>query len=451
GRRNSASATDALRELRHHFGESYCAANFWRPFFYLSFCGVRARRLQRRASTGSERVSTLNVQHLIKTRIRRRNRLAAQSGYRKGRSGLTISRRDSDRMNATHSGIDGYVGNTPLIRLRRVSELTGCEILGKAEFMNPAGSVKDRAAYGIITDAEAAGRLKPGATIVEGTAGNTGIGLAVIGRARGYRTLIVIPNNQSPEKMHLLRTLGAEVKAVPEKPYKDPENYNHIARRLAEERGWVWAKQFDKTANRAAHYRSTGPEIWKQTEGKVSAFVAAVGTGGTLAGVSGYLKEQNPKIAIVCADPYGAAMWSWFTNGNLETNDGDSIAEGIGQGRVTKNIEGLKVDRAYRIPDETGLTIVYQLLRAEALFLGLSSGINVAGAARLAKESGPGQTIFTVLFDSGHKYQSTLFNRDWLASNHLDPDLPLESVLARESLAQKPAPFFVLLGRRGCG
>jgi len=334
-------------------------------------------------------------------------------------------------MIAKYPSIDGYVGNTPLIRLRRVSEMTGCEILGKAEFMNPAGSVKDRAAYGIITAAEQAGRLKPGATIVEGTAGNTGIGLAVIGRARGYRTVIVIPNNQSPEKMHLLRTLGAEVKAVPEKPYKDPENYNHIARRLAEDRGWFWANQFDNTANRDAHYRSTGPEIWRQTDGKISAFVAAVGTGGTLAGVSGYLKEQNPEIKIVCADPYGAAMWSWFTNGNLETNDGDSIAEGIGQGRVTKNIEGIKVDRAYRIPDQSGLAIVYQLLREEGLFLGLSSGINVAGAMRYAKESGVSQTIVTILCDSGHKYQSTLFNRDWLASNHLDPDLPLESILER--------------------
>jgi len=229
--------------------------------------------------------------------------------------------------------------------------------------------------------------------------------------------------------MDLLRTLGAEVKAVPEKPYKDPENYNHIARRLAEERAWFWANQFDNTANREAHYRSTGPEIWKQTEGKVDAFVAAVGTGGTLAGVTSYLKEQNPEIKVVCADPYGAAMWSWFTNGNLETNDGDSIAEGIGQGRVTKNVEGIKVDRAYRIPDQTGLTIVYQLLREEGLFLGLSSGINVAGAVRFAKESGPGQTIVTVLCDSGHKYQSTLFNRDWLASNHLDPDRHLGSDL----------------------
>ena len=333
-------------------------------------------------------------------------------------------------MATTHPGIDGYVGNTPLIRLRRLSELTGCEILGKAEFMNPAGSVKDRAAREIITEAEQQGRLKPGATIVEGTAGNTGIGLAVIGRAKGYRTVIVIPNNQSPEKMHLLRTLGAEVRAVPEKPYKDPENYNHIARRLAEERGWFWANQFDNTANRNAHYRGTGPEIWRQTAGQISAFVAAVGTGGTLAGTTQYLKEQNPKVAAVCADPYGAAMWSWFTKGNLETNDGDSIAEGIGQGRVTKNIEGLKVDRAYRIPDQTGLTIIYHLLREEGLFLGLSSGINVAGAVRFAREAGPGQTIVTILCDSGHKYQSTLFNRDWLASNHLDPDVPLESALS---------------------
>src|SRR5438045_9044294 len=230
-------------------------------------------------------------------------------------------------MTAKYSGMDGDVGNTPLIRLRRESELTACEILGKAEFMNPAGSVKDRAAYGIIADAEQQGWLKPGATIVEGTAGNTGIALSVIGRARGYRTVIVIPNNQSPEKMHLLRTLGAEVKAVPETPYKDPENYNHIAHRLAEERGWFWANQFDNTANRDAQYRSTRPEIWKQTDGKVTSFVPAVGHGGTLAGVSGYLKEQNPKIQIVCADPYGAAMWSWFTNSNLETRSEEHTSE----------------------------------------------------------------------------------------------------------------------------
>lgn len=333
-------------------------------------------------------------------------------------------------MNTTpqYGGVDRQVGNTPLIRLRRLSELTGCEILGKAEFMNPGGSVKDRAAWGIITDAEDRGLLQPGSTIVEGTAGNTGIGLAVIGRARGYRTVIVIPNNQSPEKIQLLRTLGVEVKAVPEKPYKDPQNYNHIARRLAEERGWFWANQFDNTANRQAHYRTTGPEIWKQTGGGITGFVAAVGTGGTLAGVSTYLKEQNPKVEVICADPFGAAMWSWFTNANLDTNDGDSIAEGIGQGRITKNLEGIKVDAAYRIRDQAGLTTIYQLLREEGLFLGLSSGINIAGAVRLAKERGPGQTIVTILCDSGHKYQSTLFNRDWLTSNHLDPDLPLESI-----------------------
>src|SRR6266404_1819371 len=320
---------------------------------------------------------------------------------------------------ARYQGIDRYVGNTPLIRLRHLSELTGCEILGKAEFMNPGGSVKDRAAYGIIIDAEQQGLLKPGATIVEGTAGNTGIGLTVIGHARGYEIVIVIPKTQSSEKLSLLRTLGAEVIAVPEKPYRDPENYNHIARRLAEERGWFWANQFDNTANREAHYRSTGPEIWKQTSGEVSALIAAVGTGGTLAGASLYLKEQNPNVAAVCADPYGAAMWSWFTKGNTDTNDGDSIAEGIGQGRVTKNIEGIAVDKAYRIDDQTALTIVYHLLREEGLFLGLSSGINVAGVVRFAKERGRGQTLVTLLCDSGHKYQSTLYNSEWLATNWL--------------------------------
>lgn len=331
---------------------------------------------------------------------------------------------------ARYQGIDGQVGNTPLIRLRRLSEMTGCEILGKAEFMNPGGSVKDRAAYGIITDAEQQGLLKPGATIVEGTAGNTGIGLAMIGRARGHQTVIVIPETQSSEKISLLRILGAEVIAVPEKPYRDPENYNHIARRLAEERGWFWANQFDNISNRQAHYRSTAPEIWEQTKGQVTAFVASVGTGGTLAGVTLYLKEQKPSLAVVCADPYGAAMWSWFTNGNTDTNDGDSFAEGIGQGRVTKNVEGITVDKAYRIEDQTALTIVYQLLREEGLFLGLSSGINVAGAVQFAKERGPGQTIVTILCDSGHKYQSTLFNRDWLATKHLDPGLSLKSVFS---------------------
>jgi len=328
-----------------------------------------------------------------------------------------------------YHGIDRYVGNTPLIRLRRLSELTGCEILGKAEFMNPGGSVKDRAALGIITDAEAGGRLKPGSTIVEGTAGNTGIGLTVIGHSKGYQSYIVIPETQAPEKIQLLRTLGATVQTVPEKPYKDPGNYNHIARRLAEEKGWFWANQFDNTANRQAHYCTTGPEIWTQTNGQVNAFVSAVGTGGTLAGTALYLKEQNPQVSVVCADPYGAAMWSWFTNGNTETNDGDSVAEGIGQGRVTKNLEGIPVDRAYRIEDQAALTIIYQLLREEGLFLGLSSGINIGGAVRLACEQGPGQTIVTILCDSGHKYQSKLFNADWLSLQKLNPNLPLESVL----------------------
>jgi len=327
-----------------------------------------------------------------------------------------------------YHGIEQHVGHTPLIRLRRLSELTGCEILGKAEFMNPGGSVKDRAALGIITDAEEKGLLKPGATIVEGTAGNTGIGLTVIGHAKGYRTVIVIPETQSPEKITLLRTLGAEVITVPEKPYTDPGNYNHVAHRLAEEKGWFWANQFDNTANRLAHYKTTGPEIWEQTGGKVSAFVSAVGTGGTLAGTALFLKEKNPQVDVVCADPFGAAMWSWFTHGNTETKDGDSEAEGIGQSRVTKNLEGIIVDRAYRIPDQEALTIVYQLLREEGIFLGLSSGINLAGAVRLARERGPGQTIVTLLCDSGHKYQSKLFNPVWLKEHNLNPNLPSKSI-----------------------
>jgi cysteine synthase A len=329
-----------------------------------------------------------------------------------------------------YHGVGNHVGHTPLIRLRRLSELTGCEILGKAEFMNPGGSVKDRAALGIITDAEAKGLLKPGATIVEGTAGNTGIGLAVIGHAKGYRTAIVINETQSPEKITLLRTLGAEVITVPEKPYSNPGNYNRVAQQLAEDKGWFWANQFDNTANRMAHYCMTGPEIWKQTNGEINAFVSAVGTGGTLAGTALYLKERNPDIAAVCADPYGAAMWSWFTHGNTDIKDGDSFAEGIGQCRVTKNLEGIVVDRAYRIEDQPALTIVYQLLREEGLFLGLSSGINLAGAVRFAQERGPSQTIVTLLCDSGLKYQSKLFNPTWLKDHNLDPNLPIESILA---------------------
>jgi cysteine synthase A len=328
---------------------------------------------------------------------------------------------------SSYRGIEAYVGRTPLIRLRRLSELTGCDILGKAEFMNPGGSVKDRAALGIITDAEASGRLQPGATIIEGTAGNTGIGLTLIGHARGYPVVIVIPETQSPEKITLLRTLGAKVITVPEAPYKNPANYNRTAQRLAEENGWVWANQFDNTANRLAHYRTTGPEIWEQTGGGVDAFVSSVGTGGTLAGTAMFLKERNPKITTVCADPYGAAMWSWFTNGNLDTSDGDSFAEGIGQMRVTKNVEGAPVDKAYRVADQLAFSIIYQLLREEGLFVGLSSGINLAGALLLAKEGGPGQTIVTILCDSGHKYQSKVFNPEWVATNGLDCNRAIES------------------------
>jgi len=327
-------------------------------------------------------------------------------------------------------GVDRFVGKTPLIRLHKLSELTGCEILGKAEFMNPGGSVKDRAALGMIQDAEEKGLLKPGGTIVEGTAGNTGIGLTVIGLAKGYRTVIVIPETQSVEKIELLRTLGAEVRTVPEKPYSDPGNYNHQAKRLAEKHGWFWANQFDNTANRNAHYLTTGPEIWEQTRGEVTGFVASVGTGGTLAGTSMFLKERNAGVAVACADPYGAAMWSWFKNGNLDTNDGDSHAEGIGQGRVTKNLEGVVMDDAYRIEDQTALTIINHLLRDEGLFLGLSSGINVAGAVRLAKERGPGQVITTLLCDSGMRYMSKIFNKDWLKKHDLNPHQKIESVIS---------------------
>lgn len=330
---------------------------------------------------------------------------------------------------ASHQGIDHHVGNTPLVRLRRLSELTGSEILGKAEWMNPGGSVKDRAAWGIIHDAEERGLLQPGATIVEGTAGNTGIGLTLIGAARGYRTVIVIPDSQSAEKIALLRTLGADVRTVPAKPYGDPDNYNHIARRLAETNGWFWSNQFDNTANRMAHYRTTGPEIWAQTAGAVSAFVSAVGTGGTLAGTSHFLKERNSEIATICADPYGAAMWSWFTHGHTDFDDGDSFAEGIGQGRVTANLEGLKVDAAYRIDDQTALTIIFHLLRDEGIFLGLSSGVNVAGAVRYALERGPGQIVTTILCDTGSKYASRIFNAAWLAENGLRDDLDVESVV----------------------
>ncbi len=326
-------------------------------------------------------------------------------------------------------GIEQHIGRTPLVRLRRVSELTGCEILAKAEFMNPGSSVKDRTAYSIITEAEAAGKLKSGDTIIEGTAGNTGIGLTLVGLSRGYPTVIVIPETQSIEKIQLLQTLGARVITVPEKPYDDPGNYNRQAEQLAREHGWFWADQFDNLNNRLAHYKTTGPEIWEQTGGEATAFVSVVGTGGTLAGTSRFLKERNPDIVSACADPHGAAMWSWFKHGNLETKDGDSYAEGIGLMRVTKNVADISVDEAYRINDQTALTVIHHLLREEGLFVGLSTGINIAGAVRLARDRGPGQIITTILCDSGIRYMSKIFNRDWLKGKHLDPDLPLESVL----------------------
>jgi cysteine synthase A len=316
----------------------------------------------------------------------------------------------------------GAVGNTPLIRLRHLSEATGSEILGKAEFMNPGGSVKDRAALALVEDAERSGALRPGGVIVEGTAGNTGIGLALVGLSKGYRSLFIVPDNFSHEKTDLLKTLGAEVRRVPPKPYKDPENYQHIARRTAESipDGW-WANQFDNTANLAGHYRTTGPEIWEQTEGRVTAFTASIGSGGTIAGVSRFLKERNAAVRIVCADPLGAAMWSWFKHGHTDIDDGDSFAEGIGQGRVTQNVAAALVDDAYRIPDAIGVEFVYHLLRAEGLYLGLSAAINVAAAVKIARERGPGQVIVTVLCDGGARYASKLFNPVWLKEHGLSP------------------------------
>jgi cysteine synthase A len=301
--------------------------------------------------------------------------------------------------------------------------------------MNPGGSVKDRAAIGIIEDAEARGVLRPGATIVEGTAGNTGIGLTIVGQAKGYHTVIVIPETQSVEKITLLRTLGAKVITVPEKPYSDPGNYNRQAERLAEKNGWFWANQFDNVANRRAHFATTGPEIWEQTHGEVTGFVASVGTGGTLAGTSLYLKQEKPEVKAVCADPYGAAMYSWFKKGDLLTKDGDSVAEGIGQTRVTENLQGIVIDEAYRITDQMALSIVYQLMREEGIFVGLSSGINVAGALKLAQDGGPGQVIVTLLCDSGIRYMSKLFNPAWLQARALDPDLPVFSDRPSSTLA----------------
>lgn len=322
------------------------------------------------------------------------------------------------------SGFIDAIGNTPLIRLRAASEATGCEILGKAEFLNPGSSVKDRAALAIILDAETRGAIERGGLIVEGTAGNTGIGLALVGNARGYRTLIVIPETQSQEKKDMLRLCGAEVREVAAVPYKNPDNYVKLSGRLAEElaasepHGVIWANQFDNVANRAGHYRTTGPEIWRQTEGHVDAFVCAVGTGGTLAGVGMYLKDRNPKIQIGLADPMGAALFNYYRHGALKA-EGESITEGIGQGRITANLEGAAVDLAYQVPDAEALDIVFDLLKNEGLCLGGSSGINVAGAIRVARELGPGHTIVTILCDFGTRYQSKLYNPAFLRGRGL--------------------------------
>jgi cysteine synthase A len=313
-------------------------------------------------------------------------------------------------------GFAGAVGKTPLIRLRRLSEETGCEILGKAEFMNPGGSVKDRAAKWIVLDAERRGVLQPGGTVVEGTAGNTGIGLAHVCNARGYRCVIVMPDNQAAEKYQIIELLGAELRKVPAVPYSNPNQYQKVAARVAQELpGAVWANQFDNTANRDAHYETTGPEIWTDTAGKIDAFCAATGTGGTLAGVARYLKTQSAAIRVVLLDPPGSSLYHFIKDGELKSDGGSSITEGIGTGRVTANLAGAPIDDAMRIDDAETIRYVYRLLREEGLLLGSTAGINVAGAVRLARQLGPGHTVVTVLCDGGAKYQSRLFNRAWLA------------------------------------
>ena len=319
---------------------------------------------------------------------------------------------------AVPSGFIDLIGNTPLVRLRRASEETGCEILGKCEFLNPGGSVKDRAAQFIVRDAERRGVLQPGGTIVEGTAGNTGIGLALVANARGYRTVIVMPETQSREKQDMLRLCRAELRLVKALPYKDPGNYVRVSERLAGELGAVWANQFDNVANRQAHIETTGPEIWRQTDGKVDAFVASVGTGGTLAGVGIALKERKPAVRIVLADPLGSALYHYYAHGSLKA-EGDSITEGIGQGRITANLEGAPIDEALRIPDDEAVRIVFDLLAEEGLCVGGSSGINVAGAIRVARALGPGHVVVTVLCDYGTRYQSKLFNPEFLRGRGL--------------------------------
>ncbi len=337
---------------------------------------------------------------------------------------------------STRDSVIDAIGRTPLIRLKAASAATGCEILGKAEFMNPGGSVKDRAALAIIRDAVARGALRPGGTIVEGTAGNTGIGIGMVASAMGFRTVIVIPETQSQEKKDMLRMVGAELVEVPAVPYSNPNNYVKYSGRLAEAlaksdpKGAVWANQFDNVANRRGHYETTGPEIWDDTAGAVDGFVSAVGSGGTLAGVGMALKERNPGVKIGLADPHGAALYSFYTTGVLKA-EGSSITEGIGQGRITANLEGAPVDVAYRIDDEEAVQIVFDLVEREGLLLGGSSGVNIAGAIRLARELGPGHTIVTLLCDSGARYASKLFNPAFLR----EKKLPVPAWLTRTATA----------------
>jgi cysteine synthase A len=336
---------------------------------------------------------------------------------------------------AIRDGVTEAIGDTPLIKLRRASEATGCTILGKAEFMNPGQSVKDRPAKQMILEAERRGDLKPGGLVVEATAGNTGIGLALVASARGYRSLIVIPDTQSQEKKDMLRLCGAELVEVPAVPYANPNNYQHVGRRLADElrkrepNGVLFADQWNNLDNRKAHYVSTGPEIWAQTGGKVDCFICAIGTGGTLAGVSSFLREQKRDVVIGVADPKGAAMYNWFTHCEIKPTEGGSVTEGIGLGRVTPVIDDLKTDKAYLIPDEEAVPIIFELLEHEGLCLGGSSGINVAGAMRLARELGPGHTIVTILCDHGARYQSKLFNPEFLRLK----GLPVPAWLERRS------------------
>lgn len=321
-------------------------------------------------------------------------------------------------MNGILTSFLDAIGSTPLIRLQAPSEATGCEIYGKAEFLNPGGSIKDRAALAIINDAERCGKLRPGGVIVEGTAGNVGIGIALVANARGYRSVIVMPETQTQEKKDMLRLCGADLRLVPAVPYSNPGHYARYSGQLAEELGAFWANQFDNIANRDGHYRTTGPEIWEQTAGRIDGFTCAVGSGGTLGGIARALKERNPGIKIALSDPMGAALYNWFTKGEL-TTEGESITEGIGQIRVTKNLEGTPIDTAYQITDEEALPVLFELIEREGLVLGGSSAINIVGAMRLARDLGPGKTIVTILADGGQRYQSKLFNPEFLRKKNL--------------------------------